>query len=73
MPPLLSPLKGGRRMKGIGRFPLAALKNDGSSYLLIPEFSHIGNITWEFMRYFWDIKATLYNKYQNHMVMIVPY
>ncbi len=61
MPPLLSPPKGGRRIKGIGRFLLTALKNDGSSYLLIPGFFHIGNVTWEFIRYFGDIKATLYS------------
>jgi len=59
-PPLLSPPKRGRRIKGIWRFPLAALKNDGFSYLLIPDFFHIGNVAWEFTWYFGDIKATLY-------------
>ena len=60
MPLLLSPPKEGRRIKGIERFLLTALKNDGSSYLLIPGFFHIGNVTWEFIRYLGDIKATLY-------------
>ena len=61
MPPLLSPPKGERRIKGIGRFLPAALKNDRFSYLFIPDFFHIGSVIWEFIRYFGDIKATLYN------------
>jgi len=59
-PPSYPPPKGGRRIKGIGRFLLAALKNDRFSYLFIPDFFHIGSVTWEFIRYFGDIKATLY-------------
>ncbi len=50
MPPLLSPPKGGRRMKGMKRFLLSQANKPIFSKFLIPGFFHLGNKTWDFGR-----------------------
>ncbi|RLB99070.1 MAG: hypothetical protein DRH34_13130 [Deltaproteobacteria bacterium] len=49
-PPLLSPPKGGRRIKGMKRFLLSQANKPGFSKFMVPCFFRLGKKKWDFGR-----------------------
>lgn len=60
MPPLLSPPKGGRRIKGISRFLLSQTNQPAFSKFMVPGIFWLGRVTWDFWLDFGDVIALLY-------------